>query len=76
MAYIYSRSNDEASEYGMPNVEVFFAVEGEYLCEDERAYKSGWYWWACFPGCLPEGDPSGPFSSEDEARADAYDEVE
>lgn len=31
----------------------------------------GWYWQACFPGCLPDGDPSGPFSSEQEAIKDA-----
>jgi hypothetical protein len=31
----------------------------------------GWYWWSCFPGCLPDGDPSGPFATEAEAIADA-----
>lgn len=25
--------------------------------------ESGWYWQACFPGCLPDGDPFGPFDS-------------
>ena len=25
---------------------------------------AGWYWWACFPGCLPDSDPFGPFESE------------
>jgi hypothetical protein len=32
---------------------------------------AGWYWWACFPGCLPDGDPSGPFASEQDAINDA-----
>jgi hypothetical protein len=32
-----------------------------------------WYWWACFAGCLPDGDPSGPFKNELEAIADAND---
>ncbi len=32
---------------------------------------AGWYWWACFPGCLPEGDPNGPFETEADALADA-----
>lgn len=31
----------------------------------------GWYYWHCFPGCLPDSDPIGPFASEDEALADA-----
>ena len=37
----------------------------------------GWYWWPCFPGCLPDGDANGPFTTEAEALADAQDvEVE
>lgn len=35
--------------------------------------KSGWYWQACFPGCLPDGEPQGPFASFAEAKADAQD---
>lgn len=31
----------------------------------------GWYWQACFPGCLPDGDPMGPFDSYAAALADA-----
>ena len=31
----------------------------------------GWYWQACFPGCLPDGEPMGPFSTESEAMEDA-----
>lgn len=31
----------------------------------------GWYWHACLPGCLPSGNPSGPFDSEALAIADA-----
>ena len=29
-----------------------------------------WYWY-CFPGCMPDSDPVGPFRSEKEALADA-----
>ena len=40
--------------------------------EDERTnYQPGWYWWACFPGCLPDGDAIGPFNSEELAAANA-----
>jgi len=31
----------------------------------------GWYWQACFPGCLPDGEAVGPFQTEEEAMADA-----
>lgn len=40
-------------------------------CEADAA--GGWYWWSCFPGCLPDGDPMGPFETEAEAVADAQD---
>lgn len=33
-----------------------------------------WWWWACFPGCLPDGEPLGPFESEDDAVIDAMEE--
>lgn len=32
---------------------------------------AGFYWWPCFPGCLPDGEPSGPFESARAAIADA-----
>lgn len=32
---------------------------------------AGYYWQACFPGCLPDSDPVGPFPTEAEALADA-----
>ena len=35
---------------------------------------SGWYYWACFPGCLPDSDPIGPFDTEEEAIAAAQSE--
>ena len=38
---------------------------------DTVKHLAGWYWWSCFPGCLPDGDPIGPFSTEEEAIADA-----
>ena len=33
--------------------------------------KPGWYWWACYPGCLPEGEPSGPFATSSQAHENA-----
>ena len=33
--------------------------------------KPGWYWWACFPGCLPDGDAMGPFATPKDAYYDA-----
>lgn len=41
--------------------------------QDHYVYpdRKGWFYWYCLPGCLPEGDPIGPFASEAEALADA-----
>ena len=38
---------------------------------DSPKELEGWYWQACFPGCLPDGEPMGPFSTESEAMEDA-----
>ena len=35
--------------------------------------KRGWFYWFCFPGCMPDSDMHGPFESQAEALADARD---
>jgi len=39
----------------------------------ECAMMSGWYWRACFPGCMPDSEPFGPFESEQAVIEDAQD---
>jgi hypothetical protein len=41
--------------------------------EDLEPFEHGWYWRACFPGCIPDGEPSGPFKTAEEAHNDATD---
>lgn len=38
--------------------------------------RVGWFWWTCFPGCLPDSEPNGPFDTEAEALADAREGME
>ena len=38
---------------------------------EEEGITGGWFWWACFPGCMPDSDATGPFASRAEALADA-----
>jgi hypothetical protein len=38
-------------------------------------YTVGWYYWWCQPGCLPDSDPYGPYSSERQAWLAVYDEL-
>ena len=86
MAQTYSDPTREDDLYALPNVEVFYVDEFE-AAENARlngngtndpidyvvAETPGWYWWSCFPGCLPDSDPYGPFDTEQEAINDARD---
>ncbi len=42
---------------------------------EERQITGGWFWWSCFPGCLPQGPAIGPFATHAEALADAQSDV-
>ena len=77
--------SDVGTEYG--SFEAFYATEtmvkdmNQQWYEDtkepfdvEPPYSVGWYWWACFPGCLPDGDAHGPFKTEEEAFKNAREE--
>ena len=59
----------------MKNIEIF-SVPEDYDPETETGEPlgHGWYYWYCFPGCLPDSDPFGPFASYEEAEADAENE--
>lgn len=48
-----------------------FGVGGTFRIETEPELWEGWYWQACFPECLPDGDPMGPFESEPDAMSDS-----
>ncbi len=37
----------------------------------EHTERIAWWWWSCFPGCLPDSEPFGPFATEADALADA-----
>jgi hypothetical protein len=72
MSQEYSNPNRANDPHALPDVEVFY-VDGseEMLDEEGDALEVGWYWWSCFPGCMPDGEPSGPFETHAEAVADA-----
>jgi hypothetical protein len=78
MGYHRFKSVDGEFEYG--SFEVFHKTAEEIGNEWDSSRigsdgpQSGWYWWACFPGCLPDGDPTGPFETEQAAIDDAIEE--
>lgn len=51
-------------EHGTGSFEVWHSDRQDSL-------EPGWYWWPCFPGCLPDGEPSGPFPTSEGAYLDA-----
>jgi hypothetical protein len=69
-------AEETQEEYG--SFEVFWH-DGKRISEDDvwadsdnEPMPAGWYWWACFPGCMPDGDsPIGPFASSRQALEDA-----
>lgn len=38
---------------------------------EELGITGGWFYWYCFPGCMPESSPFGPYPSVDAALAAA-----
>lgn len=60
----FHRFLDEDTGEGHGSFEVFWE-------EGREEMAGGWYWWACLPGCLPDGEPAGPFASSIRAYFDA-----
>lgn len=77
----YSDPKRASNPYALPNIEVFWHEHVAHQDEtdaclanadsDEECPGQGYYWWSCFPGCLPDGDAIGPFETEKEALTDA-----
>jgi len=42
---------------------------------EEEGITGGWFYWYCFPGCMPDSDAIGPFTSRDEALKAARDDA-
>ena len=57
----------EGNECG--SFEVFYDIK--QLTLTGKKVSAGFYWWPCFPGCIPDGDAVGPFDTEEEAIKDA-----
>ena len=60
----HSFIDDSGNKYG--SFEVYLYDPGQ-----TGSLPKGGYWQSCFPGCLPDSDPVGPFKTESEAFSDA-----
>jgi hypothetical protein len=64
MAY-YQFEIEDGEPYG--SFEVFEVTPKK----DDQTGAPVFFWWTCFPGCMPDGDPCGPFETERAAIDDA-----
>ena len=70
----YHQFHAEETQEPYGSFEVFWHDESpsiEDTFDDFHEQPSGWYWWACFPGCMPDGEPNGPFAYSSQAHKDA-----
>lgn len=83
MSQHYSDPEREDDTYALPDIETF-EIDGKGYRNGEPFVlphepgdaamglaEPGWYYWYCFPGCMPDSDPTGPFDTEEEALEDA-----
>jgi len=71
MIMYYSNPAREKDPHALPDVEVFYRTDA--ACKaDGWEDGGGWYYWFCFPGCLPDSEPIGPFRTEKRAVMDMH----
>jgi hypothetical protein len=84
MTQVYSDPSRADEPHALPNMEVFEIKEDSFATsytelEKKLGWKGklwvkGWYYHACFPGCLPDSPASGPYDTEEEAKVACMDE--
>jgi hypothetical protein len=68
----YHSFTDYESKEQYGSFEVFwFDGEKDIDLDYQDIEPSGWFWWSCFAGCLPDGEKVGPFASSEQAYNDA-----
>ena len=72
MSYEYLQPRSANNPYVLPSLEVFYIDANR---ADEEDISEGWYWWACFPECLPDSEAFGPFGTYNAALKDARDSM-
>jgi len=71
----------------LPNLEIFYRTAESLKLDvanggvqwtdgDGNPLGEGWFYWYCNPGCLPDTDPIGPFSTELAALEAAHEEAD
>lgn len=67
----YSDPKRESDPHALPDLEIFYWTSKEasdYWGEDaDEELEAGFYFWYCFPGCMPDSEPNGPYATQQEA---------
>lgn len=72
--FFFTDKEKAQDKHALPNAEVFYVgVEDAEILGDMHAgiEGHGWYWWSCFPGCIPDSEAIGPFLTDAQAIEDA-----
>lgn len=69
----YHRFREPGTHHDWGSFEVWWSGgatgrDGHGMANTE---EPGWYWWTCFPGCMPDGESNGPFRTSYLAYVDA-----
>ena len=77
----YSNPDRESDPHALPDVEVFYRTkkanaQDGWTDGDGDPLDEGWFYWFCFPGCMPDSDAMGPYATEWEAINAAREAVE
>jgi hypothetical protein len=76
MTQFYSDPSREADPHALPDAEAFYVSQKEIDANGDWADNytgQGWYYWFCFPGCMPDSEVYGPFDTEADAIAHCHD---
>jgi len=73
VSIVHCRCGDYETAFDHAHVEdAVYCPSCEREAESvEDTDREAWFYWLCFPGCLPDGGLNGPFETEAEALADA-----
>ena len=61
----YSNPARETDPHALPDLEIFHLTAKDAAEMDFE--EGGWFYWYCFPGCIPDSEPIGPFTTSAEA---------
>jgi hypothetical protein len=42
---------------------------------ENEGIEGGWFYWYCFPGCMPDSEPMGPYKTAQEAKEAAQEDA-